>query len=202
MRSDQKMLRHIFVVTLLLLVAACGSSPKTDFYMLNADHGALMQAANAATGPAVGVWKVMLPDYLDRSELVTRDNAYQIKMADFSWWAGNLENNMTVLIAAELSEGLLSNRVLVSPWESYRKHDYQLKIRVVRFDGALGGEVVLTGVWSLLDAAGLNELSGEVFEFKANAVDSTYKEMVATMSQLTVKLAAQLTDAIIAQESM
>jgi len=139
MRSDQKMLRHIFVVTLLLLVASCGSSPKTDFYMLNADHGSLMQSANAATGPAVGVWKVMLPDYLDRSEIVTRDNAYQIEMADFSWWAGNLENNMTVLIAAELSEGLLSNRVLVSPWESYRKHDYQLKIRVVRFDGALGG---------------------------------------------------------------
>lgn len=196
------MLRHILIASLLVLIAACGSSPKTDFYMLNADHGSLVQAANAATGPAIGVWQVMLPDYLDRSELVTRDNAYQINMADFSWWAGNLENNMTVLIAAKLGEGLLSNRIVVSPWESYRKHDYQVKIRVERFDGVLGGEIVLRGVWSLLDADGLNELSGEVFEFKANAVDSTYKEMVATMSQLTVKLAAQLTDAIIAQESM
>ena len=195
------MLRHIFTVTLLLLVAACGSSPKTDFYMLNADHGALMEAANTDTGPAVGVWQVMLPGYMDRSEIVTRDNEYQIKMADFSWWAGNLENNMTLLIAAELGQGLLSNRILASPWESYRIHDYQVKIRVLRFDGPLGGEIVLRGVWSLLDAAGQNELSGEVFEFKANAVDSTYKEMVATMSQLTVQLAGQLTDAIIAQES-
>jgi uncharacterized lipoprotein YmbA len=202
MRSDQKMLRHIFMVSLLVLLAACGSSPKTDFYMLNADQGNLIQAANAATGPAVGVWQIKLPDYLDRSELVTRDNEYQITIADFSWWAGNMEANATLLIAAEMSKGLRSNRVLASPWESYRKHDYQVKIRLERFDGALGGEIVLRGVWSLLDADGLNEISGEVFEFKANAVDATYKGMVATMSQLLVQLGGDLTAAINAQEQI
>ena len=194
------MLRHIFMLSMLLLLAACGSSPKTDFYILSTDQGNFMQAANAATGPAVGVWQIKLPDYLDRSELVTRDNEHQMKMADFSWWAGNLETNATVLIAAELGKGLRSNRVLASPWESYRKHDYQVKIRLERFDGALGGEIVLRGVWSLLDADGLNEISGEVFDFKANAVDATYKEMVATMSQLLVQLSGALTAAINAQE--
>ena len=194
------MLRHIFMVSLLVLLAACGSSPKTDFYMLNTDQGDFKEAANTATGPAIGVWQIKLPDYLDRSELVTRDNKYQITIADFSWWAGNMDTNATLLIAAEMSKGLLSNRVLASPWESYRKHDYQVKIRLERFDGALGGEIVLRGVWSLLDADGLNEISGEVFEFKANAVDATYKEMVATMSQLLVQLSGALTAAINAQE--
>jgi len=37
MRSDQKMLRHIFMVSLFVFLVACGSSPKTDFYMLNTD---------------------------------------------------------------------------------------------------------------------------------------------------------------------
>jgi len=194
------MLRHIFMVSVLVLLAACGSSPKTDFYMLNTDQESFMRAANTATGPAVGVWQILLPDYLDRSELVTRDNEYQITIADFSWWAGNMETNATLLIAAEMSKGLLSNRVLASPWESYRKHDYQVKIRLERFDGALGGEIVLRGVWSLLDADGLDELSGAVFEFKANAVDPTYREMVATMSQLLVQLSADLVEAVNAQE--
>ena len=194
------MLRHIFMVSLLVLLAACGSSPKTDFYMLNTDKADFAQAANTATGPAVGIWQIKLPDYLDRSELVTRDNEYQITIADFSWWAGNMETNATLLIAAEMSKGLLSNRVLASPWESYRKHDYQVKIRLERFDGALGGEIVLRGVWSLLDANGLNELSGEVFEFKANAVDPSYKEMVATMSNLLVQLSGDLVAAVNVQE--
>jgi hypothetical protein len=195
------MLRHILIASLLVLLAACGSSPKTDFYVLNADHGFVVQAANTGTGPAVGVWRVRLPDLLDRSEIVTRDNLFKVKMADFSWWAGSLAQNMSLLITAELSQLLQSNRIVVSPWPSYQKNDYQIIIRVERFDGELGGEVVLRGLWSLLDSEGLNELNREVFEFKASTTDLTYQEMVAAMSQLTVQLADLLADGIIAQES-
>ena len=195
------MLRHILIASLLVALAACGSSPKTDFYVLNSDHESLVQAANAGTGPAVGVWRVSLPGLLDRSEIVTRDNQFKVKMADFSWWGGNLQVNMSRLIAAELSQLLQSNRVVVSPWPSYQKNDYQVVVRVERFDGELGGEVVLRGLWSLLDSEGLNELNREVFEFKENTADLTYQEMVAAMSRLTVQLADQLADGIIAQES-
>ena len=195
------MLRHIWMVSLLVLLAACGSSPKTDFYMLNADQGSVMQSANLSTGPSVGVWQVDIPDLLDRSEIVTRDNPFKITMADFSWWASNLSENMTLLMVTKLSQHLQSNRVVTSPWPSYRKNDYQVITRVERFDGELGGEVVLRGLWSLLDGDGTKELSRQVFEFKVNTVDLTYQEMVAAMSRLTVQLAQQLVDGIIDLES-
>ena len=195
------MLRHMWMVSLLVLLAACGSSPKTDFYMLNADQGSVMQSANLSTGPAVGVWQVELPDLLDRSEIVTRDNQFKITMADFSWWASDLSENMTLLMVTKLSQHLQSNRVVTSPWPSYRKNDYQVITRVERFDGELGGEVVLRGLWSLLDGDGTKELSRQVFEFKVNTVDLTYQEMVAAMSRLTVQLAQQLVDGIIDLES-
>ena len=191
----------MWMVSLLVLLAACGSSPKTDFYMLNADQGSVMQSANLSTGPAVGVWQVELPDLLDRSEIVTRDNQFKITMADFSWWASDLSENMTLLMVTKLSQHLQSNRVVTSPWPSYRKNDYQVITRVERFDGELGGEVVLRGLWSLLDGDGTKELSRQVFEFKVNTVDLTYQEMVAAMSRLTVQLAQQLVDGIIDLES-
>lgn len=195
------MLRHIWMGCLLVLLVACGSSPQTDFYMLNTDQGSVMQSANASTGPSVGVWQVELPDLLDRSEIVTRDNRYKIAMADFSWWAGSLRENMTLLIVTQLSQHLQSNRVVQSPWPSYRKIDYQVIVRVQRFDGELGGEVVLRGLWNLLDGAGENELRREVFEFKANTVELTYQEMVAAMSGLTVQLTELVADGIIDQEA-
>jgi uncharacterized lipoprotein YmbA len=201
MRSDQKMLRQIWVGCLLVLLVACGSSPKTEFYVLNADEGSVMQAANASTGPSIGVWQVDIPDLLDRSEIVTRDNQFKITMADFSWWAGNLGQNMTRLIVTQLSQRLQSNRVVTSPWPSYREIDYQVVVRVERFDGELGGEVVLRGLWNLLDGDGTKELSRQVFEFKTNTADLTYQEMVAAMSQLMVQLTEQLADGIIDQES-
>jgi len=202
MGSNKKMLRHIVIVSLILFLTACGSSPKTNFYVLNADLGAMTREANINKGPAVGVWRVKLPDILDRSEIVTRDSQFEIKLGDFSWWAGSLDKNMTQLIAAELSERLRSSLVVVSPWESYRKLDYQVVIRVERFDGVLGGEAVLRGVWGLLDAEGQKELQREAFAFKANTADSTYKEMVAAMSQLTVQLAGQVAKAILTQASL
>ena len=195
------MLRHIWMGCLLVLLAACGSSPQTEFYVLNADQSSVIQAANVSTGPSVGVWQVDLPDLLDRSEIVTRDNQFKVTMADFSWWAGNLQENMTLLITTQLSQFLQSNRVVVSPWPSYRKIDYQVIVRVVRFDGELGGEVVLRGLWNLLDGAGENELRREAFEFRVNTADLTYQEMVAAMSGLTVKLTEQLADGIIDQEA-
>jgi len=201
MRSDQKMLRRMLMVSCLVLLAACGSSPKTEFYVLNADKGSVMQSANLSTGPAVGVWQVKLPDLLDRSEIVTRDNQFKITMADFSWWAGNLSENMTLLITAELSQHLQSNRVVTSPWPSYRKNDYQVITRVERFDGELGGEVVLRGLWSLLDGDGTKELNRQVFEFKTNTADLTYQQMAEAMSRLTVQLAKQLADGVIDQEA-
>jgi uncharacterized lipoprotein YmbA len=201
MRSDQKMLRHMWMVSLLVLLAACGSSPKTDFYMLSADQGSVMQAANLSTGPSVGVWQVVLPDLLDRAEIVTRDNPFKITMADFSWWAGSLNENMTLLIVTQLSQHLQSNGVVTSPWPSHRKIDYQVIVRVERFDGELGGEVVLRGLWSLLDGDGTKELNKQVFDFKTSTADLTHQEMVAAMSRLTVKLAEQLANGIIDQEA-
>jgi uncharacterized lipoprotein YmbA len=195
------MLRHIWMGCLLVLLAACGSSPKTEFYVLNADQSSVIQSANVSAGPSVGVWQVDLPDLLDRSEIVTRDNRFKVTMADFSWWAGNLQENMTLLIVTQLSQQLQSNRVVTSPWPSYRKIDYQVITRVERFDGELGGEVVLRGLWNLLDGAGENELRREAFEFKVNTADLTYQEMVAAMSGLTVQLTEQLADGIIDQEA-
>jgi len=202
MKSDQKMLRRIWMGCLLVLMAACGSSPKTEFYELNADMSSISQAANLSEGPAIGVWQVELPNLLDRSEIVTRDNQYKIALGDFSWWASDLSQNMSLLIVTQLSQSLQSNRIVTSPWPSYRKNDYQIIVRVQRFDGELGGEVVLRGLWSLLDGDGTEELNRQVFEFKTNTADLTYQEMVAAMSRLTVKLAEQLTEGIIDQEAM
>jgi len=202
MKSDQKMLRRIWMGCLLVLMAACGSSPKTEFYELNADMSSISQAANLSEGPAIGVWQVELPNLLDRSEIVTRDNQYKIALGDFSWWASDLSQNMSLLIVTQLSQSLQSNRIVTSPWPSYRKNDCQIIVRVQRFDGELGGEVVLRGLWSLLDGDGTEELNRQVFEFKTNTSDLTYQEMVAAMSRLTVQLSEQLVDGIIDQQAM
>eukprot|EP00481_Brizalina_sp_1-RS-2013_P000869 TRINITY_DN2076_c0_g1_i1.p1 TRINITY_DN2076_c0_g1~~TRINITY_DN2076_c0_g1_i1.p1 ORF type:complete len:103 (-),score=18.82 TRINITY_DN2076_c0_g1_i1:83-391(-) len=86
------------------------------------------------------------------------------------------------------------------PGRLNRKNDYQIKIHVERFDGELGGETVLTGAWSLLNAKGNKELVRKAFTFKAQASGKDYSDMVAILSKLTVQLAEQIANVIAAQK--
>ena len=195
------MLRHIFIVVLIFALTACGRSPKTNFYMLNSEISSDGHFQQDSRGVGIGVWKVQLPILLDRYEIVTRTGLYNIELADFHQWAGGLVNNMTELIASDLGRRLQTDRVVISPWSSYRKHDYQVKIHVRRFDGVLGGETELSGAWSLLNGQGSKEIVRESFNFKTRTQGDQYSDMVAALSQLTVMLSEQIAGVIAAQDN-
>ena len=186
------MLRHLFIVSLILYLSACGSSPKTHFYTLDTNHPSNTPSDHRADGVRIGIWRVKLPELLDRSAIVTRRGQYNIELADFHKWADRLDDNISRLIASELANRLQTDRVVVSPWPTYAKNDYQIKIHIDRFDGELGGEIVLSGAWSLLNGEGNKELARKTFTFKEQAAGATYGDMIASLSQLTVQLAEKI----------
>ena len=104
-----------------------------------------------------------------------RDDQSAEAVLQTPWWAGALDQNMTLLVSIQLAQQLQSNRIVTSPWPTYRKNDYQVTILVGRFDGELGGEVVLNGLWNILDGEGEKSLDKQLFEFKTNTTDSTYQ---------------------------
>ena len=73
------MFRYLLIISLMLSLSACGTSPKTNFYVLNSDYE---PPAQGDEGVSVGVLKATLPILLDRSEIVTRDG--QSKIAEKS----------------------------------------------------------------------------------------------------------------------
>jgi len=173
--------------TALLLTACAGTSPPTYFYTLEAASPAASAQTN--TGPAVGLGPVILPDTLDRPQIVTRNGDYGIELAEFHRWAGELRADMSRLMAARLMEQLTTDRVSLYPWPRHRELDYQLRIDVLRFDGQLGGQVVLEGSWTLLDAEGRKELSHRAFRLNDAGAGADHRAMVRAMSRLVVRLA-------------
>lgn len=194
------MFHFSIIIILLLSLTACGSSPKTYFYTLNAEDATKEIIQDKKNNNlSVGVWQVTLPSLLDRSEMVTRNGQYGIEVADFHKWAGGLAGNITQLIGSELNHRLRTNRVVVSPWLSYIKHDYQIRVQINRLDGELGGEMVMNGIWSLFNARGRKELLREAFLFKTTANGKKYSDMAAAFSSLTKKLSAKMANTIMAQ---
>jgi len=193
------MFRISFIVSFIIFLSACGSSPKTHFYMLNT-HSSVEKVINDDKNLRIGIWKVKLPELLDRQDIVNRTGPYTIELADFHQWAGGLSNDITQLIAGELSRHLKTDHVVISPWSSYRKNQYQIKIHITRLDGALGGESILSGGWSLLNAEGDKEITRNTFNYRALSNGKTYSEMVKTQSQLVIQLAEQISRTILAEK--
>ena len=187
------MTRFLLVASLMMNLVACGTSPKTNLYVLNTEY---IEPVNSPSGLGIGVWKVSLPPLLNRPEIVTREGNNKVSYADFHQWAGGLDDNVTRFIAFELSQQLKTDRVSVSPWHSHKKNKYQVKVFIYRFDGELGGDAVIGGIWSLLDGEGRKELRREIFYYTAKTKGKEHEDIVVALSQLTKQLSGVIASAI------
>ena len=178
------MLRILLMVTLALGLSACGVSPKTHLYVLNSGQDEVSQTE----GLGIGVWKVKLPELLDRAEIVTRHGEYEIELADFHHWAGRLGPNIDAIMVKGLSQRLATNNVSSSPWPGQRTIDYQVWVHMDRFDGQLNGEAVVSGTWILLNGKGSEELTRGPFAVQAPVNGGEYSDIVASLSQLTTQV--------------
>jgi len=133
-----------------------------------------------------------LPDTLDRPQIVARKAVYRVELAEFHRWAGDLNANLSRLLAVRLMGALATDRVFLHPWARHRKLDYQVRVDILRFDGMLGGGAELAGIWTLLDGNGRNELYMESFNLKGRVDGTEYQDMVSTLSLLGSRLADRI----------
>ena len=144
----------------------------------------------------IGLWKINLPELIDRPEIVTRTGAHTIELADFDHWADDLENNISTLIASEVSHDLRTGYVYISPWASSKKLDFQIKVHIRKFVGELDGDVKLEGTYIILIGKGKKKHFEEPFALIEKTKGNSYNDMVSAMSRLVIRLSDQISSTI------
>ncbi len=153
--------RHVFAAlvlcALVIWMAGCaGSSAPARLYVLTPAPEATVvpSGAGAACSPALGVGPVRLPGLLDRPQIVTRRGVDEITQAEFDRWAEPLSDSVPRVLAENLAALQKTDRVAIFPWDPAGSVQYQLVVDVMRFDGAVGGDVVLDARWRILATDG------------------------------------------------
>jgi hypothetical protein len=144
-------LRSLTVGLLVLLLAACSSSPKTSYYTLSAAPAP--SSPVTSTGTSVIVGPVSLPESVDQALLVVQNGSNQVSMSEYHRWAGSLKGDISRVIAANLAHDLGSTRVWSYSQSMQTKADYQVLIDVQSFDARLGEVVVLDVLWTIRPSA-------------------------------------------------
>jgi uncharacterized lipoprotein YmbA len=147
------MIRQRWPATAVLLAAllgGCGSSPPVHYY----DIEALETGYAAAGEPSlrIGIGPLRTPDYLDRSQIVTRGADSRVMVDDFNRWVEPISDAIYRVLAENL-DSLVADAVVVAfPYTHIADLDYQLVGRVSRFDAGADGIAVLQLQWGVISS--------------------------------------------------
>lgn len=178
--------RSVLVVALVgILAAGCSfrsAPPKT--YVLAAASAATPPApTGAGRGPVVAVGPVVVPVYLDRPAIVARAGGDEVRLSSEHHWAEPLKDGVARVIAENLSVMVPTEAVALFPWRAPWAVKYRVTMEILRFDGALGGPVILNGRWRLLDGEG-KELVLRSVTLSEPVTDAGYAALVAAQGRL------------------
>src|SRR5271157_4916279 len=130
-----------------LALAGCGTDKPTRLYVLSATTE--QPATMSPRGIGIGVGPITLPKYLDRPQIVTSVSANELSQANLDQWGGDLNDNITRVLATNLSNLLGTERVSLYPWQNRAPIDYQVTMDVTKFEQAADGSTVLSAFWSI-----------------------------------------------------
>ena len=190
----------------LLFLAACsggllgkGTQEPTRFYQLNpiSESSMAQGAFKAGEQPiAIALGVDSFPEYLARSQIVTRSSDNNLELAQFHHWAEPLQQNFTRVLLGNLSVQLSTDRIYLFPWKKNRPIEYEVLVDVSRFDGELGGDVVLIARWSIFDAEGRQELYIGSARFIEAVEAKDYEAQVGAMSRALGELSSEIAGSI------
>jgi hypothetical protein len=187
------------VLTILLLgLTACGTTARKEFYLLT-PTASVTAAASTQKPLLISVGPVTLPEYLDRSQIITRRSESELDLADGHRWAEPLQENFTRVLAEDLRALSGNGRVIIHPNRESTAADYRVTVEVARFDADAQGQVTLIAVWTIHDGGKTRVVHSRRAEYRRES-GSGYPALVTALSETIGQLSEDIFAAISADE--
>lgn len=189
-------LHRLVPLLLLALLAGCAGAPSPRYYTLAAVPAAA--TAPAAVEPArIVVGPVNLPEYLDRRPVVTRDNAYAVRLATSDYWAAPLQDQVPRVLVADLASRLPADRIESFPQLSGSPGDYRIAVDIDRFDVDASGLATLTAHWWIYGKSAPQALQAGETTLQQQAEAADYDAGAAALSATLGSLADALSQSLV-----
>ena len=190
----------LFLVAFLLVTGCISrSAPTVNYYsLLTIEQLGDAEAIAALPEVRLGVGPVTIPDSLKRSQIATRQHGNQYQFAEFHRWAGVLEKDIAAVLGDNLGQLLGIEKVGFFPWLHHFKPTYRVMVDIIRFDGAIDGEAVLSARWAVADDEGKDYLAGKKSEYRQPLEDASYAALIKAESQILMALSKEIASEIAA----
>jgi len=182
-----------------MVVLGCASTPPTRFFALSSlsDSGK-MESPEDKRCFSIGIGPVKIPGYVNQQEIVTRIAPNELRADEFAKWAEPLEDNISRVIAENLSSLLCIKSIAIFPWKALTPIDFRLDVHVIRMDGMLGENAILDVSWTISDGTDRKKapLLRRRTGYKEPMGGEDYGAFVSTQSRNLGRLSREIAEAI------
>jgi len=193
---------QLFLLSIMLLLNGCGTTPPSKFYTLEAMSGSeeTQTTTEKRSNLHIGIGPVQFAEYLQRSQIVTRTNSAEVSLAETHRWAEPLNNNFSRILAENLSILIGTDKISLHPSRNWSDIDYQVVINVWQFDASKQGEVTLVANWSIRGKGGSELLTMKKSTFSTNLENTTsYTNIVRAQSKTVEMLSSEIAGVILTE---
>lgn len=185
----------------LLGLAACASSPPTQFYSLqaiapqaSAPQSSAPQAdssggdSGGAHAAPLRIAAVHIPPTLDRREIVRVGAGDRLDISGEHRWGAPFDEMVQQVLTQDLVERLPADQVVL-PLGPARAGTRSVVVDLLQFQANAGGSVVLQGSWSLLAPGQSAPALVRAFRYEDSSGAQNFADQAAAMSRLLGRLA-------------
>ncbi|WGF86590.1 PqiC family protein [Marinivivus vitaminiproducens] len=196
-RARSAGLRACIVAVPLLLQACAGSEPVRFYTLEPIAEPAPRDVTISRDDRAIGIGPILLPDYLDRPQIVGRDGSNRIVMSDLDAWAAPLSEQFARTLAVNLADLLGTQNVYDQPLRRPVAIDNQVEVDINRFDIRADNVAVLDARWRLYGRDGESlQASGVLTVTEPAAPESGFEGRVQALSRCVAELSRKIAAAI------
>ncbi len=183
--------------TLWVVLSGCASSP-SRFYLLSSldTTSPEMKPPAEERCLSIGIGPIKIPEYIDRQQIVIQRAPNEFTLAEFDRWGEPIKDNLTRVLAKNISLLVCTKTVTFFPWRGGLPIDYRIEMEVLRLDGSPGGTVALEAWWMVLSGDGKSMLLAKRSSFTEAVGGKDFKALVAAESRTVGRLSAEIAEAI------
>ncbi len=142
---------------LLLCATACSSSPPRRIYVLTPPLDRAAQPTMtpsspgdlSATNQRLEVRRILVPDYLDSTDILMRSGSDEVKASTTGRWGERLSLGLTHAVGADMALRMPQYSIVQDSYSSNTRR--QLRITITALDLWQNGRCVLSANWSIVD---------------------------------------------------
>ena len=186
------------MISILIALFGCASTEPSRFYSLNSLKAQEITQKTISTdrGVSIALSPVNIPDYLDRPQIVSRTGKNELFIDEFNRWAGFLGEDITRVLAENLSILLAQEHITILTWERTVPIDYRIVVDATRFDVMPDDNVLLKAQWIIFGKDGKNILAMRESNFNEHVDGQDYSARVAAMSRTLESLSREIASEI------